>query len=170
VEDVAAWSLMAAAMVLIVVAWVTGLAVHNQQSERALAESAGRTEVRAVLLEDAQAVRGERGEYVPVQVPVNWTDRGGAKHTGAVVVSSSAPAGEQLDVWVDSSGAIVPAPTRPENAVVAGVLAAVGILLAGGTVLLVGWYTVRNLVAACNSRRWEREWAGVEPIWRRDWL
>jgi hypothetical protein len=167
---VATWALIAAAMVLLVVAWVTGLAVQGQESERVLVESAGRTEVRAVLLEDAQAVRGERGEYVPVQVAAGWTDRGGVRRTGAVVVSSSASAGEQLDVWVDSSGAIVPAPARPENAVVAGVLAAVGILLAGGTALAVGWYTVRNLVAACNVRRWEREWASVEPLWRRDLL
>jgi hypothetical protein len=157
-------------MVLLVVAWATALVVHGQQRELVLVESAGRTQAVAVVLEDAPAVRGERGEYVPVPVAATWTDRGGAQRTGTVVVRISASAGERIEVWVDSSGTIVPAPTRPENAVVAGVLAAVGILLAGGTALAVGWCAVRSLVAAANSRRWKREWEWVEPLWRRNLL
>jgi hypothetical protein len=170
-EDVVAWVLTAAALVLIVVAGVTGIAVHGQEAERVLLESASRTQVRAVLLEDAPVVSGEyRDRGITVRAEAGWTNRDGTQRTGEVIVRRSASAGETVDVWEDRSGAIVPAPTRSANAVVAGVLAALGVLLAGGTILAAAWYAIRILIAAGNSRRWEREWARVGPVWNRDLL
>lgn len=168
VEDVAAWFLAAVALVLIVVAGLTGLAVHGQQIERARIKSVSRMQVRAVLLEDVVIVKGERGGDIPIRAEARWPDRDGVQHTGGVIVRRAAVAGEHVDVWVDRSGAIAAPPTRPENAVVTAILAALGVLLAGGTVLLACWYTVRILVLICNSRRWEQEWARVEPVWSRD--
>lgn len=168
VEDVAVWLLGAATLVLIVVAGLTGLAVHGQQIERARSEGISRMQVRAVLLEDVVIVKGERGGDIPVRAEARWPDRDGVQHTGGVIVRRAAVAGEHVDVWVDRSGAIAAPPTRPENVVVTAILAVVGVLVAGGTVLLACWYTVRILIGGWNARRWEQEWARVEPVWSRD--
>ena len=54
------------------------------------------------------------------------------------------------------------------NAVVGGVAAGLGVLSGGGTLLGASWWVVRGLTARRNARRWEREWALVEPVWSRD--
>ncbi|HEY4422026.1 MAG TPA: hypothetical protein VGN22_21080 [Pseudonocardia sp.] len=164
----AAWFLTAVALVLIIVAGLTGLVVHGQQIERARIESVSRMQVRAVLLEDVVIVKGERGGDIPIRAQARWPDRDGVQHTGGVIVRRAAVAGEHVDIWVDRSGAIAAPPTRAENVVVAAILAVVGVLVAGGTVLLACWYTVRILIGSWNARRWEQEWAGVEPVWSRD--
>jgi hypothetical protein len=41
------------------------------------------------------------------------------------------------------------------------------VLCVGATVLVVTWLGVRAVTGRFNSRRWEREWARVEPLWRR---
>jgi hypothetical protein len=168
VEAAAAWFLTAAALLLIIVAGLMGLAVYGQQIERARIEGISRAQVQAVVLEDVVIVKGERGGDIPIRAKAQWSDRVGVQHTGAVIVRHPAVAGEHVDVWVDRSGAIASPPARPENAMVAAILAIIGVLLAGGIVLIAGWYAVRILVDCCNSRRWEQEWALVEPVWSRD--
>ncbi|OLT01336.1 hypothetical protein BJF90_32265 [Pseudonocardia sp. CNS-004] len=70
-------------------------------------------------------------------------------------------------MWIDSAGEITSRPTHPANAVFGGVVSAIGVLCAGATLLLATWFAVRGLTWRSNSRRWEREWARVEPQWRR---
>src|SRR4051794_5277193 len=162
VEDVVACVLLAAAFVVLVVAWLNGTAVY-----RANAEPTNTTaQTKAVLLEDAQAVpSAEPGLRLPLRVDARWTDRTGAEHTGQIRVKEPAPAGSRLDVWVGPDGAASTSPPGRANAVTAGVVTGAGLLLAGGSVLATLWFGVRFLTNARNYRRWEREWARVGPEW-----
>jgi len=73
-----------------------------------------------------------------------------------------------VPVWVDRSGAVVPAPASALDAEAAGIGAGVVVVLTGGAVLAWLWWVVRRAAAARNAATWEREWARVGPVWRRD--
>jgi hypothetical protein len=166
-EDAVAWVLAAAALLLVVIAVVTGLAMYGRQSARAELESGSRSPVRAVLLEDAQLVAGDLGERLPIRVLARWTDPNGFERSGVVEVGYAGAAGSEVEVWVDAAGVVAPRPVRPLNAVVGGVTAGFGVLCAGGTLLVTTWFGVRGLIARRNAGHWEREWEQVEPEWRR---
>jgi hypothetical protein len=168
VEDAVAWVLMVAALLLVVVAGVTGLGVYGAESARAELESGTRSPVRAVLLEDAQLMTGDLGERLPVRVPARWTDRNGLERSGLVDVAYPKSAGTAVEVWVDAEGEVVSRPVRPLNAVVGGITSGFGVLCAGGTLLVATWFGARGLTARRNSRHWERTWEQVEPQWHRD--
>lgn len=170
VEDLVAWILSAAALLLIVVAGVVGLAVHGNELERAEQQRDTTYATRAVLLEPAPVEVGEGGWPVPTRALAAWTDRSGREHRGMVTVDGAQPAGAQVEVWVDDAGEITNRPPSAASAVVAGVAVAVGILCAGGTLLVATWLGARYLIGLVNDRRWEREWAAVEPQWRRNLL
>lgn len=170
VEDVVAWALAAAALLLVVIACVAGLAVYGQAMERAELESRSTSQVSAVLLEDAPLLTGELGERLPVRAPARWTDPAGREHSGLVTVAAASQAGTEVELWVDKAGEVASRPVRPLNAVVGGITASFGVLCAGGTILGAIWLGVRALTARRNDRSWEREWEQVEPDWRRHLL
>jgi hypothetical protein len=167
VEDAVAWFLTAAALLLVVVAGVTGLAVQGSEAERAELQSGSRSPARAVLLEEAHVATGDFARPAPMPAMARWTDRDGRQHVGLVPMTRPAPAGTELEVWIDAAGEITSRPVRPENAVAAGIASAFGVLCAGGTLLGATWLGVRRVTLLRNARRWEREWARVEPQWRR---
>lgn len=170
VEDVTAWILASVALLLIVVATVIGLGTYGREAERAELQRTSTSHVRAVLLEDANVMIGDVGERMPAQVPARWADGAGRVHTGPVVVQRTRPAGAEIDVWIDEAGELASRPTTPMNAVVGGILAALGVLCAGGAPLVAAWLGVRRVTGVVNGRRWDREWAAVEPQWRRNVL
>ncbi|GAA0922399.1 hypothetical protein [Pseudonocardia zijingensis] len=161
-EDAVAWFLMVVGLVVLVVAWWTGIAVYDGSVESA----STMIQTRAVLLEDAVPdTSGEAGVRPAVRVDAEWVDPDGVEHTGRIPVRHPAPAGTAVEVWVGPNGdASTTAPGR-ENAVIAGFVTATGLLLGGGVVLGMAWYGVRFLTAACNARRWGREWERVGPEW-----
>ena len=169
VEDLVAWLLTGAALLVIVFAVVTGVTVHGREAERAELNSRSASQTRAVLLEDAHVVSGEFGR-APAQVRARWADRGGREHVGVVPAMRSRPAGAEVEVWIDAAGEITSRPGHSANAVIGGIVSAIGVLCAGATPLLATWFGVRGLTGRSNSRRWEREWARVEPQWRRTTL
>lgn len=167
VERAVAWLLGAAAIVLLVVALVIGVGVHGRQAERAVDESATRTKVTAMVLEDVQVVTGENGP-TPERAMAQWTAPNGMAVTGRVMVRTPVRAGDRVDVWIDREGRVTAPPARPANAVFAGVMAVVGVLIFGGGALAGLWFGLLRVTAACNMRRWEQEWAQVGPVWTRD--
>lgn len=170
VEELVAWVLTAGALLVIAGACLTGLAVHGREAERADARTGSVSAVRALLLEDAFVPTGDYGMHHLVTVPARWTDRSGLEHTEAVVVTRTAPAGTGVVVWIDATGRITAPPVRPVNPVFGGIVAAVGVLCAGATLLLATWLGVHGVTGRVNSRRWERGWERVEPLWRRTLL
>lgn len=168
VEDVAAWVLACTALLLLVVAVLTGLVVHAGALERGRLESATRAPAEAVLIEDAPAAGGEQGMVRgPVPVAARWLDTHGGSHTGTVTAGAGARAGAAVPVWLDRDGRVVRRPVGDVAAAVAGGLAAVGLLVGGGAVLGACWAGVRRVVGRANSARWEREWERVGPEWSR---
>lgn len=165
VEDAIAWLLTAAALILVVAAGITGFAVHGRQVDRADAESATRWPTTAVVLEDAPLVIGGSGERIPVRVEARWTDRTGTERTGMVSAGTATAAGTVVEIWLDEEGRVVDEPIQPLTAVLLGIGAAGGVLAIGGALLYALWSAVRSVTGAANDRRWEREWAQVEPVW-----
>lgn len=167
VEDLVAWLLSAAALLVVVSACLTGVTVHGREAARTDDGRGSVSPVRAVLLEDVTVPTGDYGAHGLATVPARWTDHRGLEHTDAVVVTRSARAGTEVAVWIDATGRITPPPLRPVNPVVGGIAAAVGVMCAGATLLGGIWLGVCFVTARMNSRRWERDWARVEPLWRR---
>lgn len=167
VEDLVAWVLTVGALLSVVLACLTGLVVHGRESERVDLGSGSTSQARAVLLENAAVTTGDYGMHHLVLVPARWTDRAGLEHTDPVVVTESARAGTEVVVWIDATGEITAPPTHRVNAVAGGIVSAIGVLCVGTTVLVATWVAVRGVTGRLNSRRWEREWARVEPLWRR---
>jgi uncharacterized membrane protein YedE/YeeE len=170
VEDAVAWVVMAAGLLLVMAAAVTGIAVHGGESARADLESRSRSQVRAVLVEEAWLRAGDLGERLPIRALARWSGPDGREHTGTVDVGGVARAGTEVAVWVDAAGVAVSRPVRPVNAVVGGITAGFGVLCAGGTLLGAMWFAVRGLTGRSNARRWGREWEQAEPGWRRHLL
>lgn len=165
-EDIASWVLMSAALLLLVVAWMSGLAVHGQLTELAATESAARTEIPAVVLEAVPAAAdGQEGMGVPVSAAARWIGVDGAPRTGRVSVTSGAQAGSTVSVWIGRDGTITRPPSAGADALIGGVLIGFIVLLLGAAVLIGIWAVVRKLTASVNSARWEREWAQVGPEW-----
>jgi hypothetical protein len=167
VEDLAAWVLSAALLVVAVAAVVAGLSVHDTAAARARDETANRVCVTAVLTADAPVVAGSEPADIRVLVPAEWLDPAGTRHTGTVDALEGTPAGTRLPVWLDRSGAVVAPPLSPTGVGLAGFLAGGIVLVSGGLVLLVLWLLLRHVTALCNAEAWEREWARVGPAWRR---
>ena len=70
-----------------------------------------------------------------------------------------------MPIWVDREGRHAPAPPTRVDAVVLGVVAAVGVVVVGCLALAGTWLGVRSWIRALNTAAWAREWALVEPEW-----
>lgn len=141
--------------------------------EIADAEAAQRSSTRAVLLETARVAGhdhtddGDSGinSVTPVPVPAAWRGPGGTWQEGLVMVRPGTPMGTAVPVWVDRGGNL----TRPplDRAGISTSAAGVGVLPLIG-VPLVAWTLYAVLcfwLDARRERRWERDWAAVEPDW-----
>jgi len=134
------------------------------------AEAAERTRVRAVLLEDAPAIPHTSGDYSSysddrVHARAVWPLPDGTSRAGDVLTAPLTPAGTAVRVWVDRAGDVVRAPLDPTgiptSAMVMGALPLFGVPLAAWTLYAV----LCVLLDAHRERRWERDWATVEPDW-----
>ena len=59
---------------------------------------------------------------------------------------------------------------RSAEAVASGIGAALTVVALSWAMLSLVWSTVRRLTAARNAAAWARQWARVEPRWRRSVL
>jgi hypothetical protein len=126
-------------------------------------EAAERSRTSARLLADAGAPVPEESAWV--QVRAEWTTDDGRTREGLVLVEPGTDAGTELPVWVDREGDLTRAPLDRAavrtSALAAGLLPLVGVPLAT-------WTLYAALCFALDSRRerrWEEEWATVEPEW-----
>jgi hypothetical protein len=168
VEDAVAWALLACALFVVAVGVVTGIAVYAASVQRASVEAAERTPTTAVLVQDVPTVPVANPATGRMPAAATWRNPGGVVHTGVVQAGVGLVAGAEVPVWVDRSGAVVPAPASALDAEAAGFGAGVVVVLTGGAFLAWLWWVVRRAAAARNAATWEREWARVGPAWRRD--
>jgi hypothetical protein len=164
-EDAAAWVLIAAALLVLLAAVALTATMMDHGTARAAAESAARARTGAVLLDPAPALPGRNGVKM---MPARWTAPDGRTASGLVAAPSGAPAGAMVTVWVDRSGSLVTPPLTQLDAVLSGVVSGLLVLAVGGLGVAAAWAGVRAWIGTRNAAAWEREWAGVEPVWSRN--
>jgi hypothetical protein len=150
------------------------VAVTNATTVRletvAEAEAAERSRAGAVLLEDAEPPAPFQSDYgdssergVPVRAVVTLPD--GTSRDGTVMAPPRSPAGTSVKVWVDREGDVTRPPRDPAG--IPATAAALAVLPLIG-VPMATWILYALLTFALDAhrgRRWERDWAKVEPDW-----
>jgi hypothetical protein len=164
VEDAVAWALIVLSLMMVIAAFVVGLGTFGESVEKQSAEAGTRTMATATVLESVPILANEQP---PSDVPARWIGPDGRPRTGLVTVAAGTNAGNEVPIWLARDGARVPAPPTQSNAVGAGLVSGLGVLLAGETVVGGVWLLVRRATAAANARRWEREWDIIGPRWAR---
>jgi len=157
-EDFVAWVLTTCAAGVVLLALAVGQLGAAHTSDRARAEAAARTAARAELLEGADGTRTRTAL-------ARWTGPDGRLTQGRVVITSQHSVGDTISIWVDRTGKLVPAPTKPSAATAVGWTWGVAVTLGGWAVLALIWTAVRAATARRNAAAWAREWAVVEPGW-----
>src|SRR5690348_3831564 len=109
-EDMAAWVLIAAGLLVVLFSYGVGTQFYNHGLERVRVESVERTPAEARLLSDAGANSSVSSQSSTVVASATWQDRVGAAHDGLVMVPRGLHAGAKVTIWTDVSGANVPAP------------------------------------------------------------
>jgi hypothetical protein len=162
-EDLAAWVLVAVALLVLLLAGTVAQAVHQDALARSVTEAGHRHQVDARLV--ARPIAGTSRYQLGTAA---WTAPNGTAHTGRVPISVARPdADGSLKVWVDDAGVLSHPPATAAQAVQAAVVTAIGVALAGIALVAAAWAGVGALVDRWNSARWEREWARVGPRWSR---
>jgi hypothetical protein len=151
---------------LLAVAASSATAAHLRTT--AAAEAAERSRTRAVLLEDAATPSGgahDGAAPTTVRTRATWPVPGGTSREGHVRVPPLTPAGTVVPVWIDGRGELTAAPLDPSDipgsAAAVAMLPLVGVPAAAWT----GYALLTFALDARRERRWEQEWAAVEPDW-----
>jgi hypothetical protein len=163
VEDVVAWLLVAAGLLLVVLAGAAARDVHRDGLERARVQDAQRHQVSAVLIAGSDGMPGRYESRI-----ARWTGPDEQQRIGRVPVPGVwGRPGDRVDVWIDATGAPTRPPATASEAVQAAGVTAGAVLTAGLVLLSAAWLGLRAVTTRCNDARWEREWARVGPLWSR---
>lgn len=170
-DVVEAWTLLIVAVLLFVVAPLTGVAagLHSYDRARTLAaaQRAERHPVRAVVVGHPSGrpatVQGDREHAYRAQV--RWTEHGKGTRTASARVPAGSRAGDVVTVWFDAQGRSVAPP--PDDVAVWQHTVTVGVCVAGATavVVLLGHAVERRTALRHRLAEWEREWARTGPKW-----
>lgn len=170
VEDVVAWLLVAAGMLLVVLIGTVASAVYQDGLGRVTAEHATRHQVPAELVATAAPANRTLGRAGRVESrTARWLGPRGQLRTGQVPVPPGAArdADGRVLIWVDDAGRATRPPATAAQTMQAALLVAIAIAAAGAVALGGIWLGVRAVVDRCNDARWERDWARVGPRWSR---
>jgi len=133
------------------------------------AESAQQSRIAttAQLLEDAPAMTADdQGvvAYQLVQVAARWVAPDGSERTGTVPAAGGR-SGDRIEVWVDRSGEITPAPVPLSTSAVLIITVTVGAVLAWGALLMAAQFLIRGRLDRRRIVGWDIEWQRIEPLW-----
>jgi hypothetical protein len=167
VEDAAAWIVTAAGLFVLLLGLVGGINVHRAVHDLGRAAERERTQVDAVLVADAPPWVQEPAGPAVASRPARYTDAAGRQREVVLIIPGRPSTGTVVPVWVNREGAMTARPPTPADAVVLGVVTALGIAAVGGVALLAVSIVVRRQINRRNAAAWAREWAHVEPEWSR---
>jgi hypothetical protein len=167
IEAVVLWCGLVVALLLIPVAAAVGTGVGNASAESAARQRAVLHEVKATTLENTERVVPSAPGDVVSRARVGYVDANGFARDGVTSVVIGTKAGDQVTIWLDRSGNIVPGPRSGADSSSFG--ATVGFLTLTGSWLLL-WGIVRLARVPLDRRRardWGNEWLAVAPRWLR---
>src|SRR4051812_30599521 len=167
VEDVAAWVLLAAGLLVVLLGCVLGIGVHDRLADQARVEALDRTPVDASLLNPSPTIGSDSTLSAPLETAATWRDRSGVPHTGTVPAPQGLEAGCTVSIWIDRSGSLVREPTSDGDALVMATITAAITVVAGASVVAALWGIVRRITLSYDCAAWEREWREVAAIWSR---
>lgn len=171
VRSVVARVLVALAVIAAIAAPAIGVQVHDAVAEQVRHDAETTTRVTGRLAESTEAAwyPTDAAEPADVYARVTWTTPDGKQAEGVAPVEPGLAAGTEVPVWLGEDGEPRTEPLAGSTAVLCGVVAGVAVagVLAG--LLYLAWWTTDRVLLAVNARRWEQEWAVVEPQWRREY-
>ena len=150
IDDLTAWALLAAGMLLIVVSLTVALGTSARMAEQAGTEA------------QDQGPRVARSDGAS---PAGQPDERRKDDADLVSVTPSRTAGRTVPTWFDRTGSAASKPSVGTEVLLSSLTAAAVVLGFGAAVLAGLWVAVRRATFAYNRARWEREWRAVEPIW-----
>jgi hypothetical protein len=168
VEDLVAWLLTSLGLLAVLGAVLVGQAAHHAALGRAGAVSPVVAVVHGPAGEHAAAPAPDQRIPAPrTHVLVSWRGIDGIEHVATAEVPPR-PAGATVTVWVDDAGRVVADPAeRSAEAWAFGISAGLTVVALTWALLTLLWSAVCRVTTACNAAGWAREWARVEPRWRR---
>jgi hypothetical protein len=89
-------------------------------------------------------------------VSARWT-AAGAEHTGTVSAQSTAKAGDTLEIWVDDTGAQVPAPAPTSRAAVEAAMGAVVLWICAAAIAATLFTLTRAVCDRIRFTRWQHD-------------
>jgi len=166
VEDLVAWLLTSLGLLALLGSVLVGHAAH----QAALGRAAAASPVRAVLLTDTPPPP-RADQRIPIPRPyarAAWTDADGVRRVVMVAVPASRTAGSAVTLWVNPAGRVVADPAeRSAEAWAFRISAGLTVVALSWALLTLVWGAICRVTAARNAAGWAREWARVEPRWRR---
>lgn len=169
-DVVEAWTVLAVAVLLLVVAPLAGVVAawwaHDDARTSAREQRADRRQIRAeVVGKSSDALPTAQGGRQLTKVTVRWTEPDGGLRTATARVPVGTRTGDTVGVWLDSRGRSVTPP--PDGTAIWQHTVTIGICAAGGAaaVILLGHAAVRRAAMRRRLAEWEREWARTEPQW-----
>jgi hypothetical protein len=147
------------------IAAATGSEVYARESVNSAEQLRTRHQVEATLREDTgtDVATGVTG---PV-VRASWQAPDGTPRQGAVTAGHNLKAGSTVPVWIDQNGAFTTPPLTSEGAVITAIGWTATLLLGLVCALCTAYLLTVHLSGRRNARRWEAEWAAIEPEWTR---
>jgi hypothetical protein len=179
VAHVALFSLLLAS---IPIAVTVALRTYSETHRQAVAEAADRLPVNATLVADTAArhpVTGTGAAGAPVvenggeetvttsRAMAFWTTASGTKKQGSVVVPLGTAAGSPVRIWLDPAGHVTRAPLTDTDAMTRAIGHALVTVLLVVTGAFGAHRAAIRALRANRARRWDAEWADVEPSWTR---
>ncbi|MEV8438706.1 hypothetical protein AB0425_15130 [Actinosynnema sp. NPDC051121] len=152
------------------VAAAVGSEVYVQEAALSSEQLRTRHQADAVLLVDTPSSAGGTAHNTSVSrfsAPATWPLPDGTVHRGVVRAAGDLPAGAEVRVWIDDSGAPVDAPLTAEGAVVTAAAVATGSWFALTAAMAILYGVVRHVHVRFRRHRWAAEWEAVEPGWRK---
>lgn len=159
--------LVAALTVVPALAVSSGKAEYLAQRREAAAAMSSHRVVDAVVLTTPEMVGSEPGGGASVRADAVWKGHDGHPRVERAEVSSSSGVGDRVPVWVDAADRVTSAPPTEVASSASATGTVVGVLVLGLLGCVVLMMAVRAVADGWVRRRWEREWARIEPDWSR---
>jgi hypothetical protein len=152
----------------VAVALAVATAAHTTALAKAADQAATRHQVKAELTEDARPAAVDASDMSgQSSASVTWRDATGDPHRSVVSVAAAAHSGSTVLVWVDSAGDRTTRPISRGDAVYASIGYGALTYLAIAGIAVAGYRLFRGSLDRGRIRRWDSEWADVEPVWSR---